>query len=463
MQRSKRLYLLLGVLAVVCIAAFAVTRWEEKKEQIKTGGETVLAVSPDEVESISWDYGETSLSFHRQETWQYDGDANFPVDGDKMATLLSVFESFGVSFIIEDVTDEGLYGLDDPVCTIRFATAETEYTVTLGDYSTIDQERYVSLGDGKVYLAKTDPLDSFNAVLDDLIRHDEALSYSEVTRITFQGAENYSLYRDEGSENAYCADDLYYTERGGETVPLDTERVSTYLEALTTLSLTDYMTYHVSESELAAFGLDAPELTVTVDYTDTEGAAQTYTLAVSRDPAELAAAEEAESAGEEPEAVTAYVRVGDSPLVYCVTEYESNSLRAASFDHLRHRQVLAADWSDVQQLDVTLEGEDYTLTADDEGSWHYGDRELDMDDLQTALERLQVAYTDDFTADSPTGKQEIALTVHLGSERRPQVTIALYRHDGEQCLAVVDGTPLARIARSEVVDLMEAVNAIVLN
>ena len=39
----------------------------------------------------------------------------------------------------------------------------------------------------------------------------------------------------------------------------------------------------------------------------------------------------------------------------------------------------------------------------------------------------------------------------------------LYRWDGEHCLAVVDGEPVSLVARSGAVDLIEAVQAIVLN
>ncbi len=67
---------------------------------------------------------------------------------------------------------------------------------------------------------------------------------------------------------------------------------------------------------------------------------------------------------------------------------------------------------------------------------------------------------------SPTSsrdqKEEISLTVHLDNEAHPTVQIALYRYDGEQCLAVIDGTPVSLVPRSPVVDLIEAVNAIVL-
>ena len=39
MKRAKRLYVLLGVLAVVCIAAFAVVKHEEQQEEIRNSGD----------------------------------------------------------------------------------------------------------------------------------------------------------------------------------------------------------------------------------------------------------------------------------------------------------------------------------------------------------------------------------------------------------------------------------------
>ena len=80
MKRAKRLYALLGILVIVCAATFAVTQMEEVKEQIKTSGEIVLEVSGETVQSLSWEYKETSLSFHKDGTWLYDEDEAFPVD-----------------------------------------------------------------------------------------------------------------------------------------------------------------------------------------------------------------------------------------------------------------------------------------------------------------------------------------------------------------------------------------------
>ena len=75
-------------------------------------------------------------------------------------------------------------------------------------------------------------------------------------------------------------------------LPLDTSKVNSYLSSITYLTLSDYMTYNAGEEDLATYGLDNPELTVTVQYTpdaedDSEVTSETFTISISsRDPEE---------------------------------------------------------------------------------------------------------------------------------------------------------------------------------
>ena len=300
MKRSKRLWVLLGVLAAVCVVTAAVLQMEDRQEQIRESGEVVLSISPDSVDSLSWDYDSETLSFHKEEGWVYDEDEAFPVDDEKIGDLLGEFEEFGAAFIIEEVEDYSQYGLDDPVCTIRLTAGEESWEILLGDYSTMDSQRYVSIGDGNVYLAVNDPLDEFDAALSDLILNDQVPDLDGATRIAFAGEEDYEAERlEDGSAYSYCADDRYFVSRDGAYLPLDTGKVETYLRSMTNMDLTDYVTYNATQEELESYGLDSPELTVTVDYSyedeDGETASDTFTLSVSRDPEELAVAQEAEA------------------------------------------------------------------------------------------------------------------------------------------------------------------------
>ena len=114
MSRSKKLYLLLGILAAACVVTFCVSRYQEYREDIRTSDEIVLEVDPDTVSALSWEYDGNSLAFHKGESWIYDGDEAFPVDQEMIQERLELFEAFGVRFTIEAPEDLGQYGLDDP-------------------------------------------------------------------------------------------------------------------------------------------------------------------------------------------------------------------------------------------------------------------------------------------------------------------------------------------------------------
>lgn len=469
MKRAKRLYVLLGVLVVVCIAAFAVVKHEERQEEIRNSGEIVLEIDPETVDALSWEYESESLAFHKDETWQYDEDAAFPVSEEKIQELLESFQALEAAFIIEEVTDYSQYGLDNPVCTIHLSAGEEDYEIKLGNYSTMDSQRYLSTGDGNVYLVEDDPMEDYEITIRDMIANDETPSFGQVTGIQFEGADSYQVVYQEYSEESpytYCSEDVYFRQEGEDLKPLDTNLVESYLSGIENLTLDNYMTYQAGTEDLSQYGLDAPELTVTVTYTpeeDEEGESQTFTLHISRSPEERAAAEnDTASEEDEEEEITAYARVGDSEIVYQITGESYEKLIAAGYDDLRHKEALTADFTQVTGLDITLEGSVYNLTSEGSGedkTFRFGEEEVDVADLQSALEGLTA---DSFTQEEPTQKEEIALTVYLDSEVHPSVQIQLYRYDGENCLAVIDGEPVSLIPRSAVVDLIEAVNAIVL-
>lgn len=470
-MRKKQITLcvLLAVFAAVSITAVLVSRHEEKAEQIKNSGETILSIPTDTVTALSWTNEEGTFSFTKGDAWTYDDDSAFPVDEEKINNLLAQFEDFAAAFVIDGVEDYAQYGLDEPVCTIHITAGEEAYTVALGDFSKMDEQRYVSIGGGKAYLVSHDPLDEFDAILQDMILDDTIPAFDTAKQIAFTGTENDTITYDEDGASI-CADDVYFTD--GK--PLDTDNVNEWLTALMSLELTNYVSYNVTNEELQTFGLDEPALTITLDYSSsdedgTETDSGTLVLHLSQNPEELAAYKEA-LANEEDELpdVTCYARVGESQIVYPVAQAEFDELTSVSYDTLRHQKLFTADFDTVTSVDVTLEGETYTFThnppedednEDAEGTWTYQDTEFDVCDLRTALRSLTAVR---FTDEEPTGQEEISLIVHLNNEDFPAFTLTLCRCDGENCLACVNGEPTAFVSRSQSVDLAEAVRALTL-
>lgn len=465
MKKAKRIYVLLGILLIACVATFAISRHEEEKEKIKNSDEIILTIDSETVTALSWEYGEdNALAFHKDETWLYDEDEAFPVDEEKIAGLLEQFKEFGVSFEIEEVEDYAQYGLDEPTCTIHITAEEQEYTIQLGTYSTMDSQRYVSIGDGKVYLVSHDPMEDYEIELSDMIKHDEIPGLKNATSIQFAGTENYEILYEEESTSTYCEDDVYFTDNK----PLDSTIVSDYLSTISSIGLSEYVSYNVTEEELASYGLDTPELTITVEYPveneeDETTTTETFTLNLGRNQEELEAAQNSQEEDAEYN-VTAYARVGDSQIVYQITSLEYANLTANSYDDLRHKEVLTASFDDIYQIDITLEGADYTISSvveDDVKTWQYKDGvELSISGLETAIKALEATS---FTSEAPDDKEEISLTVYLENENYPEISIELYRYDGSECIAVVDGETVSKVSRSGVVDLIEAVNTIILD
>lgn len=311
MHRSKRLLILVGVLAVVCAAAFLATRVQEQQEQVEASGETVLAIDAGNVASLAWTSGEAEYAFHKDETWIYDADEAFPVSAEALEELLAPFSSFNAAFVIRDVTDYAQYGLEEPECTIEIGTAEASYAIALGDMSAMDDQRYVSIGDGNVYLAVTDPMDAFAVELSDLIDNDEIPQMDTVTALSLTGAVEESIAYVEAGGPSYSEEDVYFLQSGEEPLPLDTDLVEDYLGGIRDLVLTDYATYNATEIELASSGLNDPALTVTVEYeqqaeaaeegAEPETTAGTLALHIGRVEEEEESAEETDAAAEETE------------------------------------------------------------------------------------------------------------------------------------------------------------------
>lgn len=505
MHRSKRLLILVGVLAVVCAAAFLATRVQEQQEQVEASGETVLAIDAGNVASLAWTSGEAEYAFHKDETWLYDADEAFPVSAEALEELLAPFSSFNAAFVIRDVTDYAQYGLEEPECTIEIGTAEASYTIAFGDMSAMDDQRYVSIGDGNVYLAVTDPMDAFAVELPDLIDNDEIPQMDTVTALSLTGAVEESIAYVEAGGPSYSDEDVYFLQSGEESLPLDTDLVEDYLGGIRDLVLTDYATYNATEIELASFGLNDPALTVTVEYeqqaeaaeegAEPETTAGTLALHIGRVEEEEESAEETDAAAEETEESAEdisqeeaqyayYLRVGDSQIVYNLSDADGEALFAASYDDLRHRQVFWGDFDDVAQATILLDNQTYTLTAqtaetdetadaaaesaeptaaaedeDAEITWICNGEPVDVTGIR---DKLAALTAEAFTEEAPADQLEISLTLDLNDEDVPQVRIQLYRYDGASCLAVLDGEPAALVAREDVVDLMEAVRTLLL-
>lgn len=453
MSKKKNIYILLSILVVVGIATVIVSNISLKKEKIKTSGEVVLEINPSDVTNLSWTIDDNTLSFSKDESFIYDDDTSFPLDNTKIVDLLGIFKSFSSSFVIEEVTDYSQYGLDKPLCTIVIETTNKTYTIKLGNMSKMDEQRYVDIGDGNVYLAVSDPYDSYNVELSSLILNDEIPSMKEVTSITFKGNENYTITKQDGI--SLCEDDMYFTN--GKA--LDNDLLDSYISTIKNLSLYDCVTYNVSEEELIEYGLDNPELEISLNYTSREGEEnQSISLYVSSNKEQLEAYNNALDEDKNINSVTRYIRVNNSKIIYTITSSTYDTLTSNAYDDLRHQEIFMGDFDSISSIDVTLENNNYRFIKNDD-TYEYDNEKIEITTLQNAITSLNA---DSFTNDVSTGQKEVSITLNLDNENYPTYKMDFYRYDGNKCLIYINDKPYAYVKRSDVVDIIEAINQIVL-
>ena len=461
MSRTKKLCILLAVLVVICGITVMVSRSEEKKEKIKNSDEIILAIDSDAVTALSWECNGLELSFHKDaDVWKYDGDENFPLSDIAIYEILENFNEFGVSFKIEDPDSIAQYGLSDPVCTVNITTENESYVLNMGGYSTMDSLRYVSIGDGNVYLASEDPLEAFEVSIEDLIDNDEIAYITQANRISFSGIQSGEIIYCTDSETSDSKVLAYYLD--GKK--LDSSLVESYLSGLRSTSLSTFVTYNASEEDLSACGLDEPDLTISIEYIETENGedvTKLFEISVGRDKEELA-----QDADGEDVYITKYLRVGDSQIIYQIVDSKYNALLACSYNDLRQREVFTGSIDSVSQIVIEIDNSEYLLhkqTEVGESLWYYKDDEaIDISEIESAIIALKASSAERFTDQLPSGKKEITLIISFDDEEQADTKIDIYRYDGNDCLIVIDDTPFALITRSSAVNLIEAMNSVVL-
>ncbi len=477
MKRKRNIIILAVVLVALCGVIVVERVVTQHIDTINITDEIILTLNQDDLTGVSWKLDGESLEFLKTDgIWYCSEDADFPVNQDTMADFLTNFEEVHACFIIDDVNDYSQYGLDSPQCTVILTMGDEEIEVSMGSYSTMDQQRYISVGDGKVYLIEQDLMDEMITDRDQFMQQDSILKITTLTELTVSGEISMDIVHDEEESHSYTDSYHYYLVENGTYLTLDDSLVQSYLNTLTSISLTDYVTYTASREDLSDYGMDQPAYTFVIDGRTVSGEDDQEVILY------VGIVEEKDEDGEN-SGITAYVRVEDSEIIYQLDDYSYETLAAGSYNTLRPVEVLSLDWDLVTGIAFTLDDTVYDVTVNrvEEEAEEEGEEDADAEaeetenleetvyellgqeiDFSAAQDTVDALVIDSFTSESPERQLEVAMTISLENENYPSVTVEIYQIDGEECLAVLNGETLGRIERSLVVDLREALTSIVL-
>lgn len=473
MTRGKKLLALLLVLAVLAVGTALLSNMQLNEDaQIDDTSVTILSVDTEAVTTLSWTYGGDSPSFVRSDdSWENAEDSAFPVDGTKLDLMLVSLTDVTASATIADVSDLSQYGLEEPECTIS-VTGGTDATLCIGSETTMGGERYVSLGDGNVYMVDEGILDDFSYSLSDLLLLEEMPDLSTATSLSIQTAsQTISMVYLEENDLTYSDSYVWFEDRDGSYTTLDTELVEALLSSIAGIGLDTCVDYN-AEGSLALYGLEEPAATIVIDYTESVDVELEETdnngdpIVISEEtPAACTLEIGSTEAG-------SFIRLAGSNMVYSLDSDLCQTLLYTTTSELLPDDVLLMDWETVTSLDITLDGKVTTITREvvsteaedgtvtDETVYTMDGAETDGESVLDALDSL--TSTGYAYGTSPERNLEIAVTIHRNTDSFQTVELALYQHDSTACLATLDGSATVYVSRSAVVDLIEAVNALIL-
>lgn len=447
MKRSKKLLSMLLVLVLLIGATVAVTQLTGEDEAQETVGTVIFSLEPETVTAISWDYSE-EVSFEKKNgSWVYASDRAFPLDESYIDTMLDTLRGITASRTIEAVEDWDQYTLEAPICEIRVTAGEASHTLKIGEETTLGGERYLSIGDGNVYLVDSGVLDSFSYGLYDLLVMETIPAMENITSVKLHSdTQSYELAYLEHSGLSYSDDYVWFLN--GQA--LDTELTGELLDTITGLTWEECAHFHVTD--FSACGLAEPAATVTIVY----GAGETFVLHL----------------GETADG-SCYARLGDSAMVYRVDGAILDTLRYTTAAELQPDEVLLMDWEEVTSMDITLNGGTYNVTkttktvTDDEGNtaeetvYLLDGAEIEGADIESAIDAL--TFTGYAAGLTPERSQEIRILIHRDHETFPEVELAIYQYDSSQCLVTRNGESTVLVNRETAVELVETVNSLVLS
>ena len=269
-KKSVNLITAVGVLVVLSGAYVGVKAYVAKQEAADTESAEeenpeIISIASADVKSIKFVIDKKEVTFEKDgDSWAKSDETDFPVDQDKIDTLVSSLNSIKAERTLENVEDASEYELNQPENTITVTTEDGETTVIrLGMENDSTSQEYIDLNEDSstVYVVSNSTFSSFKGTLYDFAKSGvfPTVDSSTVSKISVEGKD--SSYVVEKDEN-----DFWNITGNGETEKADSAKATSLASTLSSVAYASFVNYNCAEDELSQYGLDKPYAEITVDY-----------------------------------------------------------------------------------------------------------------------------------------------------------------------------------------------------
>ena len=398
-KKSVNLITAVGVLVVLSGAYVGVKAYVAKQEAADTESAEeenpeIISIASADVKSIKFVIDKKEVTFEKDgDSWVKSDETAFPVDQDKIDTLVSSLNSVKAERTLENVEDASEYELDQPENTITVTTEDGETTVIqLGMENDSTSQEYIDLNkdSSTVYVVSNSTFSSFEGTLYDFAKSGAfpTIDSSTVSKISVDGKD--SSYVVEKDENNF-----WNITGDGETEKADSAKATSLASALSSVAYASYVNYNCAEDELSQYGLDKPYAEITVDYQEeVEKESADNENEAENGAEEVSEASEDENQGDETaDSETDGSESSDEDVDVADTE-DSEVVENENTDETADDNVEAED-TNVTEADDTAEVE----AADTESTESSGDSEAESEAETEMVDRELVIQVGDQSSD----------------------------------------------------------------
>lgn len=218
MNKQKRLFIILVVVLIVCLAGYMgllhYNKYKSDDSESESTSVEALSIESSTVRSFSFDINGEQYTFSRVQAagdesiedsteeseesissgtdstegsesseteasetedvqWVCDNDPELKLNTSKITTMLGCITSITASEKFDADTDVSDFGFDTPQNTITMTTDDNTYTIVVGAKNAMLNQYYIKVNDD-VYLSSTTIPGQFAVTLDDLIQSDDS-------------------------------------------------------------------------------------------------------------------------------------------------------------------------------------------------------------------------------------------------------------------------------------------------
>ena len=213
MNKQKRLFIILVVVLIVCLAGYMgllhYNKYKSDDSESESTSVEALSIESSTVRSFSFDINGEQYTFSRVQAagdesiedstekseesissgtdsteesessetedvqWVCDNDRELKLNTSKITTMLGCITSITASEKFDADTDVSDFGFDTPQNTITMTTDDNTYTIVVGAKNAMLSQYDIKVNDD-VYLSSTTIPSQFAVTLDDLIQSDDS-------------------------------------------------------------------------------------------------------------------------------------------------------------------------------------------------------------------------------------------------------------------------------------------------